>query len=566
MVVFMNKKRLFIYSIIFFFFNFIIINQMYAKRIDHVYRLYLFKDISTLDPIKINDSQSYEVAYQIYNGLVTYRTKINKNGENLWDIIPDLAESWDISFDKKIYTFKLKKNIRFHSGKLLDTWDIKYSFERLLDPRNKSPIWLTSFILPIKGLKKFQQDCITGIQNPDLSGLKIIDNNIISIILDQEFPYTLNVLALPYYYIVPNEEFTKCCGNYIEHAVGTGIYMLENYKKKQLITLKLNPYYIGEKPYIKEINYLILSDKNKIFKEFTLENFEQSHIPENIFYEIINNKKINSIGTDLLEKDSFNNPEYSNIIKSPVWKTSYISMNINIPPFNNIKTRHAFNYAINKENLITNVLKHHGIVINGVLPKYFPGNNNNNNNNTPYPYNPIIASKLLFEANWKDKDIDGYLEPPKGKNNLVLWYNPSKIYDKLICEEIKKDLENIKVKIIIKPIKKTTPDSEINFFINTIEPLYILPMPKQFFLFYSRLGLNSNFFDPQVDRLLKKSNFIKDWIRRKEIYNQIENIIIQQAPSIFLFQFVTYKIFQPYVRNQQIHPILPNVIKNIYYN
>lgn len=530
------------------------------------YRSPLLKDIQTLDPIYISDPYSYEVASQIYNGLVTYRPVINNKGEKLLDIIPDLAEKWTVSDDRCTYTFQLRKGVRFHNGRLVESRDVKKSFERIIDPRNVATgIWTLQF-LPIVGIEQYQEECMANFATPDLIGIQIVDSNIVKIVLKKPVPYTLNILAMPYYYVTPTEEIFKWWKKYSEHPVGTGPYKLQKWQKTKYLTLiKNNLYFESDKPSIPVLKYFVHPTEKESFIAFKQGNLEHAILPQNEFWNVINDPQWNKMGAyKLLEKEFVNDMEKSFIIKSPLLPIiEYISMDTKFFPFNEIKVRQAFNYAIDKHKLVEKVLNYQAMPLKGVYGFDFGGEQKNN---IPYPYNQAKAKKLLREVGWKDIDLDGFIEPPKYIQDIVLWYEKNGDVQK-ICETIQSDLKDIGVKIVIKEQKypfyiERTKRYNFSFFYSNWIPDF--PDLSRIFnpLFYSSEQDNtSHFGNTKVDELLKSAENTIDEPGRLELYNKAEKIIIEQAPFILLCQPIIYKIVQPYVADQQIHPVLPNLIK-----
>src|SRR5210317_1573527 len=89
-------------------------------------------DISTLDPAIGYDWQNWSMIKALFNGLMDYEA-------GTYNLEPDLAESFTISPDGKIYTFKLRKDVKFHNGRKLTAEDMKYSIERAVNPKTQSP-------------------------------------------------------------------------------------------------------------------------------------------------------------------------------------------------------------------------------------------------------------------------------------------------------------------------------------------------------------------------------------------------------------------------------------------
>ena len=95
-------------------------------------RIAIGTDPKRLDPAFSTDTVTGRIVQQLFNGLVQF-----KPGST--EIIPDLAESWEISEDGKVYTFKIRRGVKFHNGREVTAHDFEYSFKRVMDPETASP-------------------------------------------------------------------------------------------------------------------------------------------------------------------------------------------------------------------------------------------------------------------------------------------------------------------------------------------------------------------------------------------------------------------------------------------
>jgi oligopeptide transport system substrate-binding protein len=136
------------------------------NRIEGYLYYRLNADPTTLDPALIVDVTGGMIAAKLFNGLV-------KIGEDL-RVIPDIAGSWTISSDGLLYIFRLKRDVKFSNGRLVTAHDFKYSFERILNPKNKSPVtWVFEKIL---GSEEFMQGRTIEVQ-----GIQVTDDNTLAI-------------------------------------------------------------------------------------------------------------------------------------------------------------------------------------------------------------------------------------------------------------------------------------------------------------------------------------------------------------------------------------------------
>ena len=168
-------------------------------------RLELMSDPITLDPAFLTDSTSNEVAAQIHAGLVQF-----DDGAR---VMPAIARSWTISADGLMWTFYLRKGVRFHHGRELVAGDVKYSLERLLDPKLKSPNGM--FVSMIKGASGFASGSQRGVD-----GIKLIDDHCLQVVLTQPYMPFLSNLAVNATAIVPRELAEQ--PDYAARPVGAG--------------------------------------------------------------------------------------------------------------------------------------------------------------------------------------------------------------------------------------------------------------------------------------------------------------------------------------------------------
>ena len=541
-----------------------------ANKTDHtVYRTTFESDVPSLDPINVGDTQSHDVAYNLYNGLVTYRPTITGPGQKLTDLVPDLAESWIVSDGGKTYTFKLKKGIKFHNGREFEASDVKYCIQRLANPRNSSKGFWTLNVLPLKGMKEYVKECKAGNKNAELEGVKVLDKYTVRISLSKLVPFALHVMAMAYYYIAPREEIEKWGKDYSMHPVGTGPYKFKEWVRGIRLALVKNPDYFEKGlPHIDELRYLIVPSEDSRFMRF--EKGEEDHhapIPSARFDKMLNDPLWNKIGAEELRKlDNLNDPEKSHIIKAPLLTSTYFGMDVKAWPFTDKRVRQAFNYGIDKQKVIDRVLNGRGVVATGVLPKGFPGYDSTRA--VPYPYNPIKAKQLLKEAGFTDTNNDGVLDQNGRPMDFTFWHNQGGIRSSM-ASSVQADLNEIGIKVEIRsmqwaPYVDKIRRNEAIFFVMAWSADY--PDPDNFLwtlLSGDNIGQDnhSNYSNPVVNELLASAQNIGDWNKREKLYREAENIIVDDAPWVFMYNPVDYKIVQPRIVNQQIHPLIQNVMK-----
>lgn len=536
-----------------------------------VFRSAFESDVPSLDSINVGDTTSHDVAHNIYNGLVEYRSHITGPNQKLIDIVPALAENWEVSPDGKTYTFNLRKGVKFHNGREFEARDVKYSIERLANPKNASKGLWTLGALPLVGLEKFQEDAKNNKQDASIEGIKVLDKYKVQLQLQKLIPFVLHVLSMTYYYVVPKEEVDKWGKDFNTHPVGTGPFMFKEWKRGKKVTLVKNPnFYEKGLPYLDVLEYEIIpSDIIRLgrFENDQLDFVDNTSLPAARFESIINDPRWNPLGGEKIrEIPELEDLSKSLIMKKPALVTEYLGMNVEAELFKDKRVRKAFNYSVDKQKIVDRVYNGKRGIARGVLPPGFPGFNEKNE--VPYPYDPDKARELFAEAGWKDTDNDGFLDKNGQKFTVTLWHNQREILAAL-CSSVQADLRDVGIDVDVRSlqwasyIEKVRKNEAIFFRFGWSADF---PDPDNFLwtLFSSKnIGQDNStrYSNPVVDKLLEDARSTTDWSKREKLYNEAERIIIDDAPWIFLENEVQYKIVQPYVKGQQIHPLIQNEMK-----
>lgn len=538
-------------------------------EIGSVYRWAEPGDVPSLDPIQISDTQSHDAAHQIYEGLVTYRTKLEAPGQSLYDVVPALAERWDVSPDRRTYTFHLRRDALFHHGRAVEAEDVKAGIERLANPKNASKGLWTLKALTLSGVDRFQAAAKAG-QAADLTSVKVLDKHTVSLTLDTPIPFALHILAMSYYYVAPRELTAKWGQDFSTHATGTGPYKVHEWKRGQNLVMVRHPEYWGGQPAIERLEMRVIPADDAKFLQFEAGDLEHAEpIPAGQFSRVIHDGRWNPIGADALRQaDRLNDPSQSRIIKSPEPTTNYLGFNLTLEPFTDVKVRQAFNYAVNKPKITNRVWGGRGMPAVGVLPPDFPGFDASRK--PVYPYDPAKANALLDAAGWA-RGQDGIRYKDGKPLSITLWYNQDDLWA-ATASSVQADLKQVGIDCSLQaqlwqPYLEKIRKGEAAFFRMGWHADY--PDPDNFlWTLFSTANLgqdnSTRYSNPQVDALLDQARTASDWPTREKLYRQAEDQIIADAPWLFLLHRVTYKIAQPYVRGQQIHPIIKNHLRDVW--
>lgn len=333
----------------------------------------------TADPVTADvqkTTDSYCIPLNIFDRLVEAKTV--RPGES--QLVPGLAEKWDVSSDGLTYTFHLRANVKFHNGQVLKADDVLFTFDRMLDPATKA--LNTDFLDMIAGAG----DRLEG-KAKTVSGLKVVDDKTIQITLSKPFAPFLANLATPAGSIY-NRKATIAAGDAFgldpRKTVGTGAFMLSSWVVNDSVSLKANAKWYGGAPTIAGITIKVIPDANTqrlMFETGTLDILDLDNARSQIPY--------------FSESAKWK----GQIVSGPRVGIYYYAINQSIKPLDDVRVRKAVQMAIDRQQLLDKLYYGKGKLENGIMPNGLLGHN-------PalpaIPYDPAKAKSLLAEAGFAD--------------------------------------------------------------------------------------------------------------------------------------------------------------------
>ncbi len=301
-------------------------------------------DLVTLDPAIGYDWKNWSVIKSVFDGLMDYKPGTT-------ELVPDLAESYDVSADGLTYTFKLRHGVKFHNGREMTAADVKYSLERTCNPATQSPG--AGYYGALKGFDDFQAGKATG-----LAGVVAVDDYTVKIELSRPDSTLLHLMALNFSFVVPKEVVEAEGPDFGHKPVGTGAFKVTEWTTGQSITLERNKdYFKPGVPKLDKINFQIGQEPvvNLLRLQKGEIDFPGDMIPPAKFTEVMN---------DPAWKDQ--------VIVADQLQTGYVTMNVNIKPFDNVLVRQAVNMAINKDRIVQ-IINNRAVPANQPLPPAMPG-------------------------------------------------------------------------------------------------------------------------------------------------------------------------------------------------
>ena len=485
--------------------------------------VHLYVDPPTLDPHLTTDATSARIIVEVFGGLVTIDPDLN--------IVADLAESWDISDDGRVYTFHLRPDAKFHDGKPVTADDVLWSLERATNPLTESPV-ADQYLGDIVGVK----DKLAG-EDTTISGVRFIDELTIEITIDEAKSYFLAKLTYPTGFVLDRDNVEANPRSWFREPNGTGPFRLEEYVVGETLVLSRNEDFHLGPPKLEEVEFILSGGTSLLMYE---------------------NNEIHVAGVGLADLDRLNDPSndlYSELKTAPAsFSVNYIGLNVNEPPLDDVKVRQALNLAIDKEEIASIVLGDLVRPADGILPPDFPGYAEEIRG---YEFDPTRARQLLEESKYGG-DLENL--PPITITTPGSFGANVSLDMEVILQMWERNLgitaefQQTEFATFLKDLHKG------RFQMFDIGWIADYPDPENFLdiLFHSQSTNNhTHYSNPEVDELLVQARVETDTTRRYSLYNQVEQMILDDAPWVPLwFDGESKLLVKPNVHDFLLPPLI----------
>ena len=482
----------------------------------------VWSDPPTLDPALVTDTTSSGVVVEVFSGLVALDTDLV--------LVPDLAESWEISPDGTVYTFKIRPDATFHDGKPVTAHDFKWSIERAADPRTASPV-ADIYLNDIVGV----EDVFEG-RAMEISGISVIDDLTIQFTIDSPKAYFLAKLTYPTAYVLDRENVEAGGRTWTDTPNGTGPFKLKEYRIGERIVLERFENYTRGQTGVSTILMNLAGGQNMAMYE---------------------NDEIDFTGVGLYDLERVLDPsEPLNrelVVAPPDFSISYIGFNAQMAPFDDANFRKALNHAIDKELIATEVLSELLTPAYGILPPGFPGYNPELEGLT---FDPELAKQLLDQSEYADPATRPRIVvtvPGRGGTIGLDLEVILQMWQQVLGVEV--EIQQVEWATYLEDLNKQKYQAYAGLGWSAD-----YPDPQDFLdiLFHTESGLNHGAFsDLDIDAVLEEARVEPDAARRIALYRQAEEMIVQAAAWVPLwYQGERHVLIKPHVKDYRLTPMI----------
>lgn len=468
-------------------------------------------DPPTLDPAVSSETTSSQYILQIYSGLL-------KLDDNLQPV-PDIASSMpEVSADGLVYTFNLRRDVKFHDGRIVTASDFKYSWERAVNPATNSQTAAT-YLGDIVGA----DEVLVG-NTGQIRGVEVVDEYTLRVTIDSPKSYFLYKLTYPTTFVVDKNNVASG-PEWWREPNGTGPFKLGQWIQNESLTLVRNSTYYGLVPQVSEVRY-------QYYTGLPMDLYERGLID------------VTGVSTAYIDAamDS-SGPFYQDLQVNSALSLDYVGFDCQEPPFDDVNIRRAFSMAIDKVKIISLIYKDMVEEAEGILPPGLPGYNKEV---TGISFDINQAKELIRDSKYGDvANLPPVVLTTHGYGGIV---------GSLIQALVYEWKQNLGVEVKVRQLETEW------YFYNTkseIDNLFVMgwiadyPHPQDFLdiLFSSVSNYNyGSYTNPVVDSLIREANHSADPEQSFALYQQAEQQIVNDSACIPISFGKNYTLVKPYVK------------------
>jgi peptide/nickel transport system substrate-binding protein len=477
---------------------------------------------ATLDPITNNDMVGLRVTELLFNGLVSFSPKN--------DVVADLAESWNISPDNRVYTFKLRNDVRWHdtgssSGRRVTADDFVGTLDLIQNPRTLTP--LKAPYEMVADSRRIGDDTLEiTLKRPIVNGLG-----------------RLSFKVVPTFALKNPDYFSKD-DPFAQHPIGTGPYELREVSAEGDVIMKANPAYHRGRPHIDEVVLKPFADKNVLTQSLLFNSTDM--------IVQLNPRDIAQVeGDKRFALYPYNALSYT-----------FFGHNFRNPHLRKKEVRQAIAYALNRQEMLDSFYEGRGTIISG---PFAPGSWAYNLDVQPMPFNPARAKELLARAGYSRTGSDGYLMTEDGSPLEFTLKVPIEKENETI-KRVVLAFQNymrqvgIKIDLEFREWQAWKEDVFVNHDFDLIIAEWAFDDSADIStLFHSKEtgAWRNNFIDysnPDVDALIIEAKTTLDREKQRTINQKLHKLLAEDQPYTFLWTITNYAAVHKKVRHVEIQP------------
>ncbi len=457
-------------------------------------------DVRTLNPVLVSDTASGEITDLVFDGLT------NIDPDTL-EAVPNLATKWDISPDNKVYTFTLKDGVKWHDGQPFTADDVKFSYDLYMNAETGTP------------RAGELNERIASVEAKDPTTVVITLKDVIAPFLVSNTSYGIvprHILGNVAPKDIPTNEFSTA------KPVGTGPFKFQEFRQGDRVTLAGNPDYHRGATALDGYIRKFVKDDTALYQQLKTGEVDVAGFGPNFY-------------ADAQQQTNFTTFAYE------TFNFLFMGYNLNkekgSPIFQDVKVRQALFYALDREGIVEKIQYGLSTVAQGTMPvlswAYQP-----DKITTRYDYDPNKANQLLDEAGWA-KGADGIRAKDGQKLSFSMYtYSGDKTIEgyMTVFQQNWKDIG----------VEMTPQFEEFSTFVTRLTKTFDFQAflvgfawgvdPDQQTMWDSKqygAGFNLyNYSNPKVDELLTRGLKTLDQEERKQIYLEMQNQVVADAPAL----------------------------------
>ena len=454
------------------------------------------------EPATLNPVTATDVYESTINGYI-YESLLERDNRTL-DLVPLLAETYEISPDRLSYLFTLRDGITWQDGQPLTSEDVTYTFDRIVDPKVDSP-----------HLKSYFKDLVK---------VEALDVRTVRFTFSK--PYFKSLEMIGGQSIIPKHVFSS--GDFNTHPagrapMGSGPYRFVKWDTGKEVVLEKHDAYRGEKPNLDRIVFKIITDDNAALQVLKSGEMGLMSLTPIQWVKQTETRKFKR----MFDKHTYYLPGYG-----------YIGWNTRRPFFESRMVRRAMTMLVDREAILERLRFGFGKIVTG---SFFYESPDYDKTIEPWPYDPAAAAALLDEAGWVDTDGDGI----RDKDGVPFRFEFSIVSGVLFHEQLstilKEELSKVGIEMTIRPLEWALFTQVLDG--RTYDAVTLgwsLPVEADPYQVWhsSQVEKGSNhvgFSNKEADNIIEEARVTFDKEERVKFYRRFHRILHEEQPYTFLF-------------------------------